>query len=169
MNSTNTESSAPSAATPIGSASIPEKSTLPRKIPVEPDRVESADAEFEFYHQWSLEQRKQTMAFTHDVLSKLTTLAGVLLGGSISLLTGKVNPWCQGFSSLMFLAALVAGLLGVLPYDVATPINLPMVFRQAQEKALRYKTRLLYGSAIALGIGFVIALLGLIIQLCSAR
>jgi hypothetical protein len=110
---------------------------------------------------WSLEQRKQAMTFTNDVLRQLTTLSGVLLGGSISLLTGKVNPWCQAVSAILFLVALCAALFGVLPYDIATPVNMPTVFRRAQERALCFKTRLIWVSAFAIAAAFIAALLGL--------
>ncbi len=111
MSATNTECPVPTAAMSTSAAGVPTATpTVPSNATlVEPDFVRSATPEFEFYYQWSLEERKQSLRHLADSLRYLTTLAAALLAGSLTYLTGRVDQWAQGAAALMLFARSAAG------------------------------------------------------------
>jgi hypothetical protein len=163
MSGMNTASPPPTAVTSTSASGGP---TATRTVPhdailMEPDRVESATPEFEFYYQWSLEERKQSMRHLADSLRYLTTLAAALLAGSLTYLTGRVDPWAQGVASLMLFASLCCGLVGVLPWKMFWRVNEPWTFRRAQERVAERKGNLLRAAGVFIVLAFVSVAVGL--------
>jgi hypothetical protein len=165
MSNTNTTSPAPSADTgtlssaPPGTAEAP---PLPRRDAVDVTgwRIESANQEFEFYYRWSLDERKGQMRSLVDSLRHLTNLAAALLAGSLTFLTGKVCPWCQGIAAVLLLGSLCCGLVGAMPGRASWRPNEPMTFHRAQEHEATKKAKLFQASAALMGLGFAAAIIG---------
>lgn len=132
------------------------------KIPVKPISIKSADDEFEFYFQWSLESRKRTSLFVNEVLRSMMTLSGVMLGGSLTFLSG-IRLWCQAMAACCFFIALALSLLGIIPHVAKVPTFQPLVFRREHDKALQRKALLLNFAAAAIYLGFVAVAFGAII------
>lgn len=127
--------------------------------------VESASEEFKFYHKWSLDVRRQNMDFTNEVLRRLVTLAGVLLGGSLTLINDKtMMAVFQVLTSGAFFAALVASFVGMIPFDAHVSPDVPDEFRATVERAFAWKTRLIGFAGGCLAFGFLTAAAGVVVR-----
>ena len=127
--------------------------------------VDSAPDDLKFYHQWSLDTRRQNMDFTNEILRRLVTLTGVLLGGGVALINDKTMlPIFQVLTLGAFFAALAVSFVGMMPYDAHAHPDVPDQFREAQERAFAWKTRLISIAGACIGFGFVLAVIGLVVR-----
>lgn len=129
--------------------------------PATPPRLEQSDPtpEDEFYLEWGLESLKRNLTFANDILQRLVTLNGVLLGGSIAfydehILSATLKP----IVLLCFFLSLVLSFLGMMPYERRVDIRMPGCIKQFKQRALQSKRNYLWWAGGFLAAGFGICL-----------
>jgi len=105
------------------------------------------------------------MDFTNEILRRLVTLTAVLLGGGIAFVNDRMSLLFQILTLGAFFCGLVSSFIGMMPYDSQANPDIPDEFREQQERAFVWKTRLISITGGCIVFGFLFAVVGLIIHL----
>lgn len=149
---------------------LPQPSQAIAQAEQQPDTTEvilgqAPSEEQEFYVEWGYETIKNNLKFLNEVLRQLVTLSAALLGGSIAFY--DPNMIGKGFKNAvvaLYLFALIASFLGVLPYEGEINPQNPNSVKRHKEAARRYKRALLFVAEILLILGFLVALTGMLLR-----
>jgi len=130
-----------------------------------------ADEADEFYVSWAFETIKNNLKTANDSLQRLVAFSTTLLAGNIVILNNKgVAPAFQIISALFFLGSLLISFWGCIPFEIeGVPLLSPPLIRKAKDQALHWKKRMLWSAACLLVCGFVVSLIGLIVQQVSSH
>jgi hypothetical protein len=114
-----------------------------------------------FYVEWGAETLKRNLTLANEVLRSLLTLSATMLGGSIAFLDKVAAPPFPAIAAAVFLLALGASLLGVLPYEGKADLRIPKQIERHKRAAFDKKLGLLKAAGGLLVIGFLLALVGM--------
>lgn len=116
-----------------------------------------------FYISWGRESLKNNLVFANEVLRQLVTLNSALLGGSIAFLDETIIAVSfKVWVIVAFFLSLIMSFVGMMPYEGSVDLRIPKQIKQHKEDALKSKRCYLWIAGILLGIGFGIALAGII-------
>jgi hypothetical protein len=117
-----------------------------------------------FYVEWGAETLKRNLTLANEVLRSLLTLSATMLGGSIAFLDKVATRPFPGIAAVLFLLALIASLLGVLPYEGEVDLRIPKQIEQHKRAAFEKKVLLLKTAGGLLALGFIAALVGMAVH-----
>jgi hypothetical protein len=121
------------------------------------------NAEEEMYMAWGRDSVKLNLALVRDLLGRMLTLASALAGGSAALLKDAVATGFQIGAFLAFLLALIFALFGILPMRENVENN-PVAIKASKVNMLEWKHMWLWLSALSLGAGFVVIVVGMFVR-----
>lgn len=130
-----------------------------------PIEVTAPSEEEEFYITWGRETLKNNLTFANEVLRQLVTINASLLGGSIILLSSNlIDSIFKAFAILFFFVALIFSFIGMMPYEGSVDLRKPDEIRDHKTSALNRKRFFLWSSGILTALGFLFALIGIIMH-----
>ena len=119
--------------------------------------------EDEFFVEWGLETYKRNLTLANDILQRLVTLNGVLLGGSIAFYDEHiVPPTLKPVVLFCFFVSLVLSFFGMMPYEQKIDIRIPALVKEFKMRALRSKRRCLWCAGGFLTTGFGICFVAIL-------
>lgn len=135
---------------------------------IQPEIIEGREPTSEELEQlaWAQEVHKKSLTTVHDSLRQMVTLATALLAGSAAFFVHLPAP--VGFKALgavFLMACLGFALRGALPQAASFDIHCIEEIREARERSLIVRSRLLLQSSICLFGGFGIIMAGIFVHL----
>ncbi len=122
--------------------------------------------EQEFYLRWGYESIKANLQLANDVLRQLLTLSAALLGSGVYFRQNEAIPaQLIAPTLILLLIALVASLLGVLPFRGTVDLSSPDKIKEHKNSALTSKRRYIFISAVSLVLALILAGVGVVVKL----
>ncbi len=119
----------------------------------------------EFYIAWGRETLKNNITFANEVLRQLVSLNVALLGGSIIFLDDKLlDSTFKLFIILAFLLSLIFSFAGIMPFGRYVDLRVAEDIRRHKRLVLSWKLYFLGTAGVLLGIGFILALAGILVH-----
>jgi hypothetical protein len=118
-----------------------------------------------YYLEWADESPKRNLTLLNDLLARLVTLSTTLAGGSAAFLSeAVVSPVFRFLAVVLFVASLLAALVGIYPRQEFVDYN-PGAVKASKDRAFTRKKQWFTLAAALLGGGLAVVLLGALARL----
>ena len=118
-----------------------------------------------FFAEWGDEIYKRTPTFLNEILRQLLTLSISLMGGSIAFLSDSlIEKNCKLAAVILFFLGMICSFVGIFPFRDNFERRCAKDIRESIDRSIAWKDGWIYGSAVFISLGMLLALVGLFIK-----